>query len=597
MGDPRVCFSEATSTTLAQRDVELKLLEFLQLYQPEVYALWASHPDANFDEHGGEKIQGDDESKSSSAGNLHLYRSVHERYVLLSLLGFKDAVERQYCVQPWIVFWVLHTAELLGFKEELYKNISPDALGEFLLACLQEEKADTSMSTKSSDTNVLKGEINNDDKKNDNTTQNTNCSETVFLQPSDKLLDDSNDDGKRLVGFAGGRLAQKPHLAASYAAVCALCMLGNPLHLRSIPRAAIKRWLLELREDDGSFRVHIGGEADVRASYCVAVLVTLLQLEDVVAYKDGRDEKILTRQAAEFVASCQTHEGGFSSASGASEAHGSYTLCGLASLLLMQQPHLCKYTSLRRWLASRQMKFEGGFNGRTNKLVDSCYSYWVGASHVLMGVGEAYARFFTQKGGAQSLTAREIMLLDQAQLIDVSSISLINEDDWYKAEETCQEQLGNVKAFMNTLSSPSTSSFFDEEVGDFLFNQRRQMLYILSCCQDKVMGGLKDKPECPNDTYHTCYALSGMSLAQNLQYMPTPPLSEGIIYKESISRGYIPGERDEYGVVLTLNDSNNDKKKEEKNQELLCPINPIFNIHRSGVLTALRLWGGKSFLC
>ncbi len=25
------------------------------------------------------------------------------------------------------------------------------------------------------------------------------------------------------------------------------------------------------------------------------------------------------------------------------------------------------------------MKFEGGFQGRTNKLVDSCYSFWQGA--------------------------------------------------------------------------------------------------------------------------------------------------------------------------------------------------------------------------
>lgn len=26
------------------------------------------------------------------------------------------------------------------------------------------------------------------------------------------------------------------------------------------------------------------------------------------------------------------------------------------------------------------MPFEGGFQGRTNKLVDGCYSFWVGAT-------------------------------------------------------------------------------------------------------------------------------------------------------------------------------------------------------------------------
>jgi len=30
------------------------------------------------------------------------------------------------------------------------------------------------------------------------------------------------------------------------------------------------------------------------------------------------------------------------------------------------------------WLSSRQHAPEGGFSGRTNKLVDGCYSHWVG---------------------------------------------------------------------------------------------------------------------------------------------------------------------------------------------------------------------------
>ncbi|KQL42470.1 protein farnesyltransferase subunit beta [Amazona aestiva] len=29
-----------------------------------------------------------------------------------------------------------------------------------------------------------------------------------------------------------------------------------------------------------------------------------------------------------------------------------------------------------RWVTSRQMRFEGGFQGRCNKLVDGCYSFW-----------------------------------------------------------------------------------------------------------------------------------------------------------------------------------------------------------------------------
>jgi Prenyltransferase and squalene oxidase repeat len=31
---------------------------------------------------------------------------------------------------------------------------------------------------------------------------------------------------------------------------------------------------------------------------------------------------------------------------------------------------------LEWWLCHRQMRLEGGFQGRTNKLVDGCYSFW-----------------------------------------------------------------------------------------------------------------------------------------------------------------------------------------------------------------------------
>lgn len=40
-----------------------------------------------------------------------------------------------------------------------------------------------------------------------------------------------------------------------------------------------------------------------------------------------------------------------------------------------------------RWSVNRQMKFEGGFQGRTNKLVDSCYTFWQGATVVLAQIG------------------------------------------------------------------------------------------------------------------------------------------------------------------------------------------------------------------
>lgn len=48
----------------------------------------------------------------------------------------------------------------------------------------------------------------------------------------------------------------------------------------------------------------------------------------------------------------------------------------------------------------------------------------------------------------------------------------------------------------------------------WLFNQEALQEYILICCQYKF-GGLIDKPGKPPDFYHTCYTLSGLSIAQH----------------------------------------------------------------------------------
>lgn len=38
----------------------------------------------------------------------------------------------------------------------------------------------------------------------------------------------------------------------------------------------------------------------------------------------------------------------------------------------------------QRWIINKQTSLEGGFQGRTNKLVDSCYSFWQGATFLII---------------------------------------------------------------------------------------------------------------------------------------------------------------------------------------------------------------------
>ena len=53
----------------------------------------------------------------------------------------------------------------------------------------------------------------------------------------------------------------------------------------------------------------------------------------------------LYENTAEWLASCQTYEGGFSAVPG-TEAHGGYTFCGFAAALLLNKHHLCDIPSL-----------------------------------------------------------------------------------------------------------------------------------------------------------------------------------------------------------------------------------------------------------
>merc|ERR1712217_409248 len=66
------------------------------------------------------------------------------------------------------------------------------------------------------------------------------------------------------------------------------------------------------------------------------------------------------------------------------EAHGGYSYCGLAALCIIGKADALDLHAFLNWASHRQMAAEGGFQGRTNKLVDSCYSFWQGAIFPLL---------------------------------------------------------------------------------------------------------------------------------------------------------------------------------------------------------------------
>lgn len=248
-------------------------------------------------------------------------------------------------------------------------------------------------------------------------------------------------------GFAGGH-GQMSHLAPTYAIILALAMVGGDEAMECVDRKAMWHWIGRIKSSDGGFAMSIGGEEDVRGAYCATVVLSLLDLplelppdSPFKTRPEARSTDTLLTGLAEYVSRCQTFEGGISACPGR-EAHGAYAFCALGCLAILGQPHEIIPKNLDvplliSWLSARQNAPEGGFQGRTNKLVDGCYSHWVGGC-------------------------------------------------WHI-----------IKAALYPSTPSKISSSFSKDISlDRTFYSREGLIrYIMCCCQDtSKRGGLRDKP-------------------------------------------------------------------------------------------------------
>ncbi|KAG8157478.1 hypothetical protein KVR01_012520 [Diaporthe batatas] len=295
-----------------------------------------------------------------------------------------------------------------------------------------------------------------------------------------------NDTG----GFGGGN-GQMSHLATTYAMVLALALAGGDSVYEVVDRRAMWKWLCALKQPDGGFQMAVGGEVDVRGAYCAAVVISLLNLPTDLTPESPAwtpDHPTLFTNLPEYVQRCQTFEGGISAHPGA-EAHGAYAFCALGCLAILDSPDriIPRYLDVPRlisWLSSRQYAPEGGFSGRTNKLVDGCYSHWVGGCWPLIEAALA--------GGAPAAAAAAAAAGGEVGRGGSSGYAPPLRDD--------QPGQGH------KLYPPSRC----------LYSREGLIRYIMCCCQDQSKrGGLRDKPGRTSDGYHSCYVLSGLSSAQH----------------------------------------------------------------------------------
>ncbi|XP_031379770.1 protein farnesyltransferase subunit beta [Punica granatum] len=388
--------------------------------------------------------------RSSQSFMLEVQRDSHIEYLTNGLRGLSPS----FCVldanRPWLCYWILHSLALLeGSIDDELENNAID----FLCRC---------------------------------------------QDPSG--------------GYAGGP-GQMPHLATTYAAVNSLISLGGHRALSSIHRDSIYAFLRQMKQPNGGFRMHDGGEVDVRACY------TAISVASILNILDDR----LVEYVGDYILSCQTHEGGIAGEPG-SEAHGGYTYCGFATMILINEVDCLNVAALMDWVVFRQ-GVECGFQGRINKLVDGCYSFWQGGVCALLqrsypiinGLDSSESEEDSDAGSLSSATS------------DVCEGEHAVEGTLPQADaETCQHTW---EGFVNTLAPVNLNDIGDK----FLernakmgppFNSVALQQYILLCSQLQE-GGFRDKPGKARDFYHTCYCLSGLSACQyswseDLDFPPAP---------------------------------------------------------------------------
>ena len=291
------------------------------------------------------------------------------------------------------------------------------------------------------------------------------CSQRL-VHSLEKLQYNKND----MQGWLGNDYI--PHLASTYAAVHAICHIGTPEAYHLINIQKLLTYFVAVKSDCGGFLMHIDGELDVRGTYCVLSCLDLLQVHKNPTYHDTM--AVLLRHSLQFLANCQTHQGGFGSMPGL-EAHGGYTHCAVMSLFILQKwsqeselisfemANLINVKLLKKWCALR-VDWSGGLSGRSNKLVDVCYSYWVGSLLVLLNVFP---------------TATPLDHLD----------SLSN----LYPNVTIHDRL---QLYVSMISA---SPIRDQASANYIAQG----------------GGFRDKPNKGADYYHTGYGLSGWSILQN----------------------------------------------------------------------------------
>lgn len=220
-------------------------------------------------------------------------------------------------------------------------------------------------------------------------------------------------------GGFGGNLNHDPHLLNTLSAIQILLLLNKNKNIYQIlplnQIIKIVEYIKSLQKSDGSFTGDKWGEVEwffYLNLLCKDIGVYFLKYifyENKAKRKKNKNKtkifnfsKVDTRftyaavnglsllgglseinkeKCIEFLIECRNFDGGFGTIPYA-ESHSGMVFCCVGSLAILDSLSEVDIDVLNWWLCERQVKsknieYDGGLNGRPEKLSDTCYSWWV----------------------------------------------------------------------------------------------------------------------------------------------------------------------------------------------------------------------------
>jgi len=199
----------------------------------------------------------------------------------------------------------------------------------------------------------------------------------------DFVFDCLHDDG----GF-GAAPGHDAHILSTNYTVQILTLIDGFDELeRRVPGCKMKiaGYIASRQQANGTFAGDEWGETDTRFLYGALNALSLLNL--LPHQRPSEPPLIDVPAATAYVKACQNFDGGFGVSPGA-ESHSGQVFTCVGALCIAGE--LDAYLGeegkdrLGAWLSERQLA-SGGLNGRPEKLVDVCYSWWVVSSMAMIG--------------------------------------------------------------------------------------------------------------------------------------------------------------------------------------------------------------------